>query len=121
MKRTLNEYLGWRGPTTHRQHRVFVAWLNEQLNVPSRSDWYMMQMTATQYKDMPDLAKLKIKFTTERQTEYAGRKPGQDRIWGPKRVTKEDIEVFNRQMIEAQVIINRKMIERENRIRQRGY
>lgn len=40
----LNELMGWDGTLTHRQFSVWIAWLKEQWNSPSRSDNYLMQI-----------------------------------------------------------------------------
>lgn len=36
--------MGWPGPVTHRQHLAQEAWLLLDLNEPSRSDVYLMQL-----------------------------------------------------------------------------
>lgn len=46
LKKTLNEYMGWDGPTTNRQHLVWVEWLKMQWNAPNRTDHYLMQVAA---------------------------------------------------------------------------
>ena len=40
----LHELLGWPGPMTHRQFLLWDLWQREQLNQPSRSDHYLMQI-----------------------------------------------------------------------------
>lgn len=35
--------MGWEGPLTFRQYRIWSRWLDEQWNVPDRSDHYAMQ------------------------------------------------------------------------------
>lgn len=37
--------MGWSGPVTHRQYRVWQAWFSLQLDSPSKQDHYMMQLT----------------------------------------------------------------------------
>lgn len=44
MGRFLYEYLGLPGPLTHREHRTWLAWLRLDMNCPSRSDYYLMQI-----------------------------------------------------------------------------
>ncbi len=39
----LHEIMGWPGPMTHRQFRVWKQWLSDEWNRPSRSDHYMMR------------------------------------------------------------------------------
>jgi len=40
----LHDLMGWPGPMTHRQFEAWQRWLVEQLNRPSRSDFYAMQV-----------------------------------------------------------------------------
>lgn len=42
----LHELMGWPGPMTHRQFGAWQNWLARQLNEPSRSDHYLMQIAA---------------------------------------------------------------------------
>lgn len=44
---TLNQYMGWFGPLTHRQHLLNVMLTEEEFNRPSRTDYYIMSLTAT--------------------------------------------------------------------------
>lgn len=44
LSKHLHELLGWRGPMTHRQFRVWKAWLELDQERPSRSDHYAMQI-----------------------------------------------------------------------------
>lgn len=39
----INELMGWPGPMTGRQFRVWQVWLELQMNRPSRADCYAMQ------------------------------------------------------------------------------
>lgn len=39
--------MGWPGPMTHRQFAVWLAWLGEEWNHPSRTDHYLMQLDVT--------------------------------------------------------------------------
>jgi len=57
--------------TTDRQYRLWIAWLNEQINEPSREDYYLMQVShsihqliASQSRNgrAPALEKFKLKF-----------------------------------------------------------
>lgn len=50
--------------TTARQHRLWVAWLDEQQNVPSRADWYAIQASWLQLdpQTRPPMERLKIEF-----------------------------------------------------------
>lgn len=66
--------MGWPGPMTHRQFRVWRAWLEMDMDRPGKAEWYIMQATAEGIR--PHLKKgakvgagdYKMKFTT------AGRK-----------------------------------------------
>lgn len=44
----LHEVMGWNGPMTHRQFVVWQMWLNEQLNIPTRDNYYQMQIACEQ-------------------------------------------------------------------------
>lgn len=46
MKVSINEFMGWQGPLTHRQMQMWNAYRIEELNTPSRSDHYLMQIAA---------------------------------------------------------------------------
>lgn len=52
---------------THRAYQMWINWLDEQYNVPSLTDWYLMQLTkvvATSYmrKKAPAVGAFKLKF-----------------------------------------------------------
>jgi hypothetical protein len=36
--------MGWDGPMTYRQFKVWQAWLREEWNTPTRSDYYLMEI-----------------------------------------------------------------------------
>jgi hypothetical protein len=36
--------MGWHGPVTLRQYMVWMAWLDEDYNHPTRTDFYLMQV-----------------------------------------------------------------------------
>jgi hypothetical protein len=38
--------MGWSGPMTHRQCLAWHYWSREDFNTPSRSDYYLIQLTA---------------------------------------------------------------------------
>lgn len=38
--------MGWHGPMTHRQFRVWKQWLLNENNRPDRTDYYLMQIAA---------------------------------------------------------------------------
>lgn len=38
--------MGWPGPLTHRQFEAWQAWLDLDMDRPSRTDWYLMQLAA---------------------------------------------------------------------------
>lgn len=40
----LHDLLGWVGPMTHRQFSAWQRWLRDRWEVPSRSDYYLMQI-----------------------------------------------------------------------------
>jgi hypothetical protein len=44
--RPLHEVVGWPGPMTYRQELAWQWWLGEDLNHPSRTDHYLMQVAA---------------------------------------------------------------------------
>lgn len=44
LKKNLNDVLGWGGVLTHRQFIAWQCWLNAQLNVPTRDNFYQMQI-----------------------------------------------------------------------------
>lgn len=46
---TLREYMGWPGPTTHRQYLTEVVWDSEEWNRPDRSDHYLMRIAYEVY------------------------------------------------------------------------
>ena len=43
----LHEVTGWPGPLTHRQALAWDYWLADDMNRPSRTDYYLMSLTAT--------------------------------------------------------------------------
>lgn len=42
-----NAYMGWPLPVTYRQHLTYLRWAKDQMGVPSRSDYYAMQVALT--------------------------------------------------------------------------
>jgi hypothetical protein len=62
--------MGWDGPMTHRQYRAWEAWLEGEWNRPSRTDHYLMKLTATliavnsKKGAAVPTDKLKVKFVT---------------------------------------------------------
>jgi hypothetical protein len=81
--KTLGEYLGWPGPVTHRQHAAMLAWEAEEWNQPSRTDYYLMSLTAevrrlfAQHpgRIQPDDCKLRFSVGTQARSESAERTP----------------------------------------------
>jgi hypothetical protein len=54
--------LGW-GPLTHREFVTWQAWLDEQWNKPSRTDFYLMRIAYYLLSEPPhDLNQMKIPF-----------------------------------------------------------
>lgn len=53
---------------THREYLIWMERFREEWNEPSRTDYYLMQIAATQImsKKRFSLDKLRIKFTTDR-------------------------------------------------------
>lgn len=80
LKKTLNEYMGWVGPTTNRQHLVWLEWFKLQWNNPSKTDHYLMQITAEvarQWAKHPQNCKISnyiIPFGERRQPTATERK-----------------------------------------------
>lgn len=65
--KTLNEVMGWSGPTTHRQYLSWSEYLDSLWNEPSRTDHYIMRNTLEIIHSRPkakarDLKDMKIKF-----------------------------------------------------------
>lgn len=40
----MHELMGWPGPMTERQFVTWIEWLNQDLNRPSRADWYALKI-----------------------------------------------------------------------------
>jgi hypothetical protein len=79
----LHEYMGWPGPVTHRQHLAWREWLESQWNAPSRSDYYVMQLTSdvrsifAKNPSSVTTEKCKIEFRREGENPKGqGGKPG---------------------------------------------
>lgn len=60
----LHDLMGWRGPMTERQYRAWQAWLLMELDVPSRADWYAMQVAQYSCSKARPLSAFKIPFKT---------------------------------------------------------
>ena len=80
MRVSLNEHLGWCDlsgkvlPITGRQQSVWNVFLFEDLNRPSRTDHYLMQIAAILCADpkigkVPDLDSMRLKWKTEEVTQ----------------------------------------------------
>lgn len=73
--------MGWDGPLTHRQFIVWHAWLNEQFNEPSRTDYYLMQLSCEVRRILnkhpnrvkTDQFKLKFKYKEGKATDIQTR------------------------------------------------
>lgn len=69
----LHEVLGWNGPLTHRQFVLWNLWLDEQLNIPTRDNYYQMQVaceTRRMFSKNPQGIKIdhfKLKFKREKE------------------------------------------------------
>jgi len=69
--------------TSHRQYLLWMEWLDQQWNKPTRTDWYLIQLTAelrrgfTRAKNIL-LDPWKINFSRKKKTE-------------PKKLTAEEI------------------------------
>lgn len=57
----LNELFGVSLPMTHRQFLLWCEWLDEQWNVPNRTDHYLMLLAQLQCKGL-SLEDFKLKF-----------------------------------------------------------
>ena len=63
--------MGWRGPMTAVQQRVWQDWIEEDMDRPSRDNWYVMALTEILYchalKDWKsyDESRRKLRFTTD--------------------------------------------------------
>ncbi len=64
----LHELMGWPGPMTHIQFVMWQDWLRHEMDVPSRSDHYLMQIASEVHKTKfkpEDTNKFKMKFSHE--------------------------------------------------------
>lgn len=59
--------MGWPGPTTRRQFLVWSLWVNQQWDTPTRSDWYLMQLSA----DVLRAAGAKKVTTNDRRIKFS--------------------------------------------------
>lgn len=87
--------MGWEGPATWRQLETWRMWLKAQWNEPSRTDHYLMQLTAEIRRgNAKDPAKVqdehfKIKFTEKMTEPQTSPLSPEDRtkisrsVWGP--------------------------------------
>jgi hypothetical protein len=105
LRKSLNELLGIDLPLTHRQYILWLHWLKEEWNHPSRDNFYLMavaqKVVQVQVKH-PDLVKLKdFEITFEDIKPPAEAEEDLNRDHGtiggvpvkpPRRVTKRDIE-----------------------------
>jgi len=84
--------MGWQGPLTHRQAIVWQAYLEDQWERPSRSDFYLMQIAceaAYSNRKRPSKVKLdafRIEFRGGKKKLDLPVVPG-----GPRPVTRDDI------------------------------
>lgn len=79
--------MGWDGPLTNRQFKVWQAWLLDEYNRPSRTDLYLMQIAAVirqvNCRSVAEAQRVRLKdfhltlrepgpkLTTEQATRYA--------------------------------------------------
>lgn len=60
--------MGWSGPMTSRQYWAWLDWIEDDMDRPSRTDWYLMELTEVlrchALKDWEhyDASKRKIRF-----------------------------------------------------------
>ena len=74
--------MGWHGPVTLRQYMVWMAWLDEDYNHPTRTDFYLMQVALDAIrpwtKQKLTLADFKLEFGKASRRE--SRKPTVEEI-----------------------------------------
>jgi hypothetical protein len=64
----LHQLMGWSGPMTERQYVTWMAWLDLELNNPSRADWYsMMVARATGAKNVEPIKFAKSKPASDEE------------------------------------------------------
>lgn len=69
MKVSINEFMGWEGKLTHRQMQMWNTYRHEELNQPSRSDHYLMQIAAySSGKKNASLDDFRIPFVQQRES-----------------------------------------------------
>jgi hypothetical protein len=112
LHKTLNELMGWGGPMTHRQFMAWQHWLLEQWNQPDRADHYAMGVSAQIATTMGGAknaspSDFKIKFDICSSSQEAEREEPvflvDGKAFGPRRLTKEDIEVMERKNLLARL------------------
>ena len=117
LKQSLNELMGWDGPLTHRQFLAWQWWLAEEWNRPNRSDHYAMQtasaMEGALGGQQRQLTEWKIKFGVTSSSQEAAAGAGyikeeptfmvDGKPFGPRRLTKADIERMEQQNLFARV------------------
>jgi hypothetical protein len=70
--------------TTERELKAWVKWLDEQMDVPDRADYYQMQTAAAVHRGLvkgPRRVKLtdfRLRFTQERQPSREARTPEEE-------------------------------------------
>jgi hypothetical protein len=108
LKKSLNELMGWDGPMTHRQFAAWQWWLLEQWNQPSRSDHYAMQVAAVVDMSGEKDRDYRIKFklpelasSSQETVEPVFLVDGKP--FGPRRLTKEDIERMEQRNLVARL------------------
>lgn len=74
LSKHLHEVMGWVGPMTHRQFTLWQTWLNAQLDIPSRDNYYQMQIACEQRRTFSKNPKdvtpdqFKLTFTSKDDT-----------------------------------------------------
>lgn len=105
----LTEYLR---TTTHRQHQLWLEWLEQQWNKPDRTDHYLMQIAWAAFhafasKRPPFKSKeWELPFKTivdaiAKQEMERQEQPDSPLGEGPRRLTKEDIAKINTALAKA--------------------
>lgn len=79
--------MGWSGPVTHRQYLAWQAWDREEWNKPSRTDYYLMQLTLAIYRvnsKTPGSVRMKdceLKFTQTQKPSAVSAAKWSKSVW----------------------------------------
>lgn len=64
----LHDLMGWSGPMTWKQYTTWLAWLELDMERPSRNDWYIHRLTEmTAHKNLPTI-KFSIPKVSQEET-----------------------------------------------------